>query len=279
EHGWTVRVVGNRFPALDSPDDSDGAEMLDAPGPYRAMTGFGAHEVVVETPRHGEGLADYPPEHLTLLADAYAARLAYWRNDPRLAAALLFRNWGRAAGASLSHAHTQLVAMPRVPDALVRELGNFAEAASASRPCPLCEAMRADDAGGRVVWDDGVFAVQSPWAAPIPYFLRIAPRRCCPSLADATSAERAGFGAALGAAASAVRGLFGDVALNVVVRVAPHTVHRLQGLPFHWHADVILRTSDQAGFEWGSGTYINVIDPDEAALALRRALQGPGGLE
>lgn len=275
---WTVRVVENAFPALVSPDDEDGADPAGAPAPYVSLTGFGAHEVVVETPRHGEGLADYPPEHATLLVDAYADRLRHWRADGRFAAAVLFRNWGHAAGASLSHAHTQLVAIGRVPDTIVRELGNFSQAASGSQRCVLCQATEADDAGGRVVWDDGIVAVHSPFAAPIPYALRIAPRRCSVTLADATREERASFGAALVATARAIRGAFGDVAFNIVVHDGPYAAQRAVALPFHWHAEVILRTSDQAGFEWGSGTYMNVIDPDEAAAVLRAGLvaDGPG---
>lgn len=273
EHEWTLRACGNRYPALEASDLSDGADELEAPPPYHAMEGFGAHEVIVETPRHGEGLADYPREHLALLAEAYAQRLAHWRRDLRVAAAVLFRNWGRVAGASLAHAHTQLIGFPRVPDALVRELGNFSQAASGARRCPLCEAADADDRGGRAVWDDGVTTVHSPYAAPIPYFMRIVPRACALTLADATSEEKASFGDALGAAARSLRGTFGDVGFNVVVRTAPFTVHRAVGLPFHWHADVLPRTSDQAGLEWGTGTYINVIDPDEAARALRTGLE------
>ena len=276
EFGWTVRVVENRYPALEVPEDSDGADDLDAPPPYRATGGFGVHELIVETPRHGEGLADYPAEHLALLADTYATRLAGWREDSRLAAALLFRNWGRFAGASLSHAHTQLVALPRVPDALVRELGNFSQAASGSGRCPLCEALSADDEGGRAVFDDGIVAVHSPYAAPIPYSMRIAPRGCSLSLADAGAEERASFGAAMGAAARALRGAFGDVAFNLFVHVAPYTVHRIQGLPFHWHAEVTPHTFQHAGFEWGSGTHINVIDPDDAARVLRDGLAVSG---
>jgi UDPglucose--hexose-1-phosphate uridylyltransferase len=271
EHGWTVRVFENRYPVLEAPDDSDGSNDLVAPGPYRAVTGFGVSEVIVETPRHGEGLADYPDEHLTLLADAYASRLAHLREDVRLSAAVLFRNWGRVGGASLAHAHSQIAALPRVPDALVHEVGNFSQAASSSMPCPLCDALAADDEGGRTVWDDGVVAVHSPYAAPIPYFMRISPRRCSLSLADSPDAERASFGAAMGAAARTLRGVFGDSAFNLVVHVAPFTLHRVRGLPFHWHADVIPRTSDQAGFEWGSRTYVNVVDPDVAARDLRHA--------
>jgi len=269
---WTVRAVENAFPALKAADDEDGSDELDAPGPYRGQTGFGVHEVIVETPDHGAGLADLSPEHAALLVDAYAARLRHWRADGRFAAAVLFRNWGRAAGASLSHAHTQFAALPRVPDALVRELGNFSGAASSSRPCPLCEAVTADHRGGRTIWEDAYTVVQSPWAAPIPYFMRIAPRRCSTTLADATVAERGSFGAALLAAARAVRGTFGEVAFNIVLHDGPYAAQRAVSLPFHWHAEVVLRTSDQAGFEWGSGTYINVVDPDDAAVALREGL-------
>lgn len=271
ESGWTVRVFENRFPSLAAADDDDGLRTLYAPSPYRGRPGFGAHEIVVETPRHGEGLADYAPGHAAALVDAYADRIAHWREDGRFAAAVIFRNFGRAAGASLSHAHTQIVAMPRVPDTLLRELGNFSEAASVSGRCVLCDATAADDAGGRIVFDDDVTVVHSPWAAPIPYFIRIAPRRCAPTLADVDAEGRSSFGAALVAAAKAVRGVFGDVAFNVIVHDAPYSAQHA-GLPFHWHAEVILRTSDQAGFEWGSGTFINVIDPDEAARALRDAL-------
>jgi len=134
------------------------------------------------------------------------------------------------------------------------------------------------------VWDDGVVAVHSPYAAPIPYALRIAPRRCSVTLADATPAERASFGNALVATARAIRGAFGDVAFNIVLHDGPYAAQRAVALPFHWHAEVILRTSDQAGFEWGSGTYINVVDPDAAADTLRAgleadALQAPGPMQ
>lgn len=269
---WTTRVFENRFPALVAPDESDGSDPLDAPEPYEACTGFGAHEIVVETPRHGEGLADYSPEHAALLVDTWEQRLRWWARDPRFAAAVVFRNWGLSAGASLAHAHSQIAVLPRVPDVLVREIGNFSGAAASGRACVLCEAIVADDRDGRTVFDDGVTVVQSPFAAPIPYFMRIASRRCTPSITDSTGEERASFGAALVAAARAVEGVFGDVAFNLVLHVAPYTTRRMTGLPFHWHADVILRTSDQAGFEWGSGLYTNPVDPDEAAAALRAGL-------
>jgi UDPglucose--hexose-1-phosphate uridylyltransferase len=271
QEAWSVRVFENRYPALTSGDEEDWACDLEAPWPYSGTTGFGVHEVIVETPRHDEVLADLTPAHAALLAEAYADRLRVWREDGRFAAGLLFRNFGRAAGASLSHPHTQFVALPRVPEAILRELGNFSQDGSERGRCVLCEAMRADDAGGRIVFDDGLTVVHSPWAAPVPYFMRIAPRSCASTLADATRGQLASFGVALTSAARAVRGIFGDAAFNVVVHDAPYSAQHA-GLPYHWHAEVVPRTSDQAGFEWGSGVYLNVIDPDAAAAALRTGL-------
>lgn len=269
--GWTVRVMENLYPALVAGEDEEFAVDVTAPHPYQATSGFGQHEVIVETPRHDEVMADYSPEHASLLVDAYAGRLRTWRDDGRFCAPILFRNFGRAAGASLSHPHTQLMVLPRVPQVLVRELGNFSQEASEHGRCALCRLLAVDDAGDRIVFDDGITVVHSPWAAPVPYFMRIAPRRCEASLADTSAAERASFGAALVAASRAIRGMFGDAAFNIVVHDAPYSA-QLAGLPYHWHAEVVPRTSDQAGFEWGSGVYLNVIDPDEAAADLRDGL-------
>lgn len=270
--GWTVRVVENRWPALTAPDDLDGADDTGAPLPYRATTGFGAHEVIVETPRHGEGLADLGPEHARLLVDAWADRIRFWFADGRLACPVIFRNWGRAAGASIAHAHTQLVVLPRVPDAIVRELGNFSGAASSHGGCLLCDALAADDAGGRVVFDDGVTVAHAPFASAVPHSIRIAPRTCEPTIASMGPQAADSLAAALVACARAVRGALGDVAFNMSVHVAPYTAMRVAGLPFHWHVDLIPRSGDLAGLEVGSGVYVNVVDPDEAAAELRRGL-------
>jgi UDPglucose--hexose-1-phosphate uridylyltransferase len=273
--GWVTRVVDNKFPALQAPDDALGAEDIDSPPPYKAVTGFGGHEVIIETPRHGEGLADYDEAHACALVDTLVDRVRFWRDDGRMAHTLIFRNWGLKAGASLAHAHMQLTALPRIPDTIVREMGNYMTYGDQhGGRCVMCASLEADDAGGRIVWDDGITVVHSPWAAPIPYALRLAPRRHSPSIIDLTSEERRSFGRAMVATARAFKGLFGDPAFNIVVHIAPYRIAELGAIPYHWHVQFILRTSDQAGFEWGTGQFLNVIDPDDAATALREALGG-----
>jgi UDPglucose--hexose-1-phosphate uridylyltransferase len=273
DDSWRIRVVENKFPALSDDGEEDWARDVEAPEPYSGTTGFGVHEVIVETPIHDQVLADFSPEHASLLVDAYVDRIRTWREDGRFASCLLFRNYGKAAGASLYHVHTQFIAMPRVPDVIVRELGNFSQYAGESGRCVLCDAMGADDRDGRIIFDDGITVVHSPWAAPVPYFMRIAPRACTETLADATAEQRASFGASLVAAAKALRGLVGDAAFNVVVHDAPYSAQHA-GLPYHWHADVVPRTVQLAGFEWGTGVFLNVMDPDAAAVALKESLSG-----
>lgn len=270
---WVTRVVDNKFPALTAPEDAFGAEDIQAPPPYRGMTGFGGHELIVETPRHGEGLADYDDEHARIIVDTLIDRVRYWQDDGRVAHVLVFRNWGQKAGASLAHAHMQLAALPRIPDAIGRELGNFMTYAEQTHGrCVLCAAQASDAEGGRTIWDDGITLVQSPWAAPIPYALRLSPVRHAPSILDLTSEERDSLGRALVATARVLKDAFGDPAFNIIFHVAPFRLAQLGAYPYHWHVQFILRTSDQAGFEWGTGQFLNVIDPDVAAEQLREAM-------
>ncbi len=271
---WTVRVVPNLYPALSAPDTAEGSEPLPAPGPYEAVTGFGGHEVVVETPRHEEGLADFSDRHARLVVDAFAERLRYWRDDGRTAVVVLFRNQGSLSGASLAHAHTQLIALPRVPDIIVREIGNMTTYAEAhTGRCLLCDATAADDEAGLTVWDDGITRLVSPWAATSPYQMRIVPHRCAHTFADADDPERDSLAVALTAAARAYAGALGPaVAFNLVVHTAPFAVERTGALPFHWHVELVPRFSCAAGFEVGTAMGINSTGSDRAAERLRSAI-------
>jgi UDPglucose--hexose-1-phosphate uridylyltransferase len=270
---WTVRVVPNLYPALEADADGDGAVAVEAPGPYEACTGFGGHEVVIETPRHEEGLADLSPAHARLVVDAFAARLAHWRDDGRTAAVVLFRNQGSMSGASLAHAHTQLIALPRVPDAIVREIGNLSTYADAHQGrCLLCDMADSDAASGLTVYDDGVTRVLSPWAATSPYLMRVVPYRCASTFSDAPAAELDSLALALTATARAYRDALGDPSFNLVVHTAPFAIERTGVLPFHWHVDLVPRFSCSAGFEVGTGMGINSTGPVAAAELLRSAI-------
>lgn len=286
DSSWTTRVVPNKYPFVNASEDVEGAEETDAPPPYRGLSGFGVHEVIVETPDHSSALSRYTLEQARSVIDTMIARIEHWRDDGRSAQVLVWRNWGRAAGASLAHPHMQLATLPRVPDAIVREVGNFMTYASEGKGCLMCATQEADDSDGRTVFDDGITLVQSPWAATVAYALRISPRECSPTIAGLGERERDSLARALVVTAGALKGLFGEEpAYNLLFHVAPYIAEKTAGLiPFHWHVEVLPRKAAQAGFEWASGMYTNLVDPDEAAEALRAQAdvvlgamrQGPG---
>lgn len=269
---WTVRVIDNKFPAVSAPDDVPAPDDLDAPCPYRGESGFGGHEVIVETPDHAQGLAGYSPAHARLVVDALIARLDAWREDGRVAQAVLFRNWGKAAGASLSHAHTQLITLARIPELVTREVGNFVDHEGGHGGCLLCDVWEAD--APRTVFEQGDFIVQVPYAAPVPYALRVVPRTCAPSPLGLTGEHRDDLARTLVKVAATLRAAFGDPPFNLAVHIAPYPSLRAPGLPYHWHLSVIPRTAIFAGFEWGSGYRLNPVDPDVAAATLREAADG-----
>lgn len=229
--------------------------------------------MIIETPRHHEGLADLSQAHARLVIDAFAERLAYWRDDGRTSCGVLFRNQGSMSGASLAHAHTQLIVLPRVPDPITREIGNLSTYANANPGrCLLCDAAESDAHSGLTVFDDGVTRVISPWAATSPYLLRVIPHRCAATFSDAPASERESLAAAITTAARAYRDGLGDPSFNLVVHTAPFSVERTGALPFHWHVDLVPRFSCSAGFEVGTGMGINSTGPERAAERLRSAI-------
>lgn len=265
---WTVRAFENKFPAV-SAAGATGPTLVDAPAPYQATSAFGGHEVIVETPEHTQGLADYSYPHARLVVDAYVQRLTAWRDDGRVAQPVLFRNWGKAAGASLAHPHSQLITLADVPEAVEREAANFA-AGARDGGCVLCEAIEADAAAGRTLFEAGDFAVQVPYASLVPYAIRIAPKSCSGTPLDLTEDGRGDLGESLTTTAKLLKAIMGDPPFNLAFHIAPYErggnlVH------YHWHISVVPRTSIFAGFEWVSGYRLNPVDPDDAAAAFREA--------
>jgi len=206
--------------------------------------------------------------------DACVARMKYWHVDGRVAYPLLFRNWGRGAGASLTHAHTQLIALPRVPTTVISEMGNMSGHYLDAGVCLMCQMAKTDDVGGRTVYDAGTVLVQSPWPALTPYRLRIVPKECARTFEDARTDVIDGLAQALSVTARLLRAHLGDPAFNLIARVSPYSLTDVVSLPFHWHIEVIPRLFGQAGYEIGSGAYINSTDPDDVARALRATLDG-----
>jgi UDPglucose--hexose-1-phosphate uridylyltransferase len=248
--GWRVRVVPNLYPIVDSPASHDGRE-----GSVRVT---GAHEVVILSPSHDASFAQLDPEQcvevLTVIRERVRVHLAAGHRYVQV-----FVNQGKAAGASIAHPHAQIVALDRVPASVEESLGRFATTDLVARD--LADAR----AGDRIVVD-GPAPAWTPFAAWAPYGMRVAHRSTRARMEEATDAEIGVVAVGLRDALAALQRTLGEAPYNVVFRTAP------PGRPageLHWHADVIPRVSIVAGFEEGTGMFVNTVAPEQAAVLLR----------
>ncbi|MFT3913625.1 MAG: galactose-1-phosphate uridylyltransferase [Anaeromyxobacteraceae bacterium] len=263
--GWKVRVVPNRFPALKIEGDLDRG----ADGIYDRMNGIGAHEVIVETPDHARQLKDLTDAELADLLAAFRARSLDLRNDPRFRYVLLFKNHGRAAGASLEHTHSQLIALPVVPRQVSEEIEGARRHFDHKERCIFCDIVAQErKERARLVYENEDFVVVAPYAPRSPFETWILPRRHESSF-DAEPRERlAGCAQALGTTLRRLAAALGDPDYNFMLHSNP-----LRDAPspsYHWHIEVMPALTQVAGFEWGSGFHINPVPPEEAAEFLRK---------
>ncbi|HOA34835.1 MAG TPA: DUF4921 family protein [Bacillota bacterium] len=260
--GWRVRVVPNKYPAV----------MLEEKGTpdFRGALspGYGAHELLIEIPEHNLQPGSFPPRQMELVVEAYYRRGRALANYRRLRYLQIFRNHRREAGASIEHPHSQLIALPFVPPAVRLELESAHQAYLAEGICPFCRMLEEErQFDGRVILNCGAYTAFIPFAARSPFETWILPRRHEASFFETAASERAELAEFLEELFRLYAHVLGDTPYNYYLHTAP-----LRSLPlphYHWHIELIPRVSIAAGFEMGSGVYINVTRPEEAARFLR----------
>lgn len=274
--GWRVRVVPNLYPALRIEGNLDPS----AEGLYDRMHGIGAHEVIIETPEHGVPMADMDYRHVERILQVYIERHRDLFRDGRFKYVLIFKNHGFRAGATIPHPHSQLIATPVTPLVVATKLDSARDHYRVKSRCLFCDLLSQDLADGkRVVWLDSTFAVIAPYASRFPFELMIIPRRHSHSFDSMTAEEISGLARVMRDTLRRLKICLDDPPYNYMIHTAPNTntlPHRTgfwETLPFdfHWHIEVIPRLTRTAGFEWGTGFYINPTLPEEAAAFLREA--------
>ncbi len=267
EPGWTARVVPNKYPALAG---SGSATSAPEPGDsfYATAAGTGAHEVIVESAAHVTRTTQLSTQALAGILGLYRQRLADVRQDRGLVQAVIFKNVGAAAGATLEHLHSQLVALPFVLPGTAAALERSRASYEQHDRCVYCEMVRRERARAeRIVVDTAQFVAFCPFAARGPFETWIMPTEHAShyeSLAHDATQQLAN---ALHRVLASIESVLDRPAYNYVVRTAPFDTPALRH--YHWHIEVVPRTSRLAGFEWGSGCYINSVPPEEAAAAMR----------
>ena len=275
--GWQVRVVANKFPALRVDHDLGRREM----GMFDMMNGIGAHEVIIESPDHVKTLTDFDLPHLEKILSVYKERSLDLKKDQRLKYILLFKNYGRDAGASLEHSHSQLVVTPIIPKRIKEELQGAKRYFDCKKRCIFCDIINQEiDYGVRIIEVKGNFVAIAPFAARFPFEVWILPRRHSPDFDRSSDEELMGLGKILRSILRRLSKALNNPSYNFVFHVAPNRGPRggywqTIDKDYHWHIEIMPRIVKAGGFEWGTGFYINPTPPEEAATYLRELQEWP----
>ncbi|HEX3725198.1 MAG TPA: galactose-1-phosphate uridylyltransferase [Pirellulales bacterium] len=262
--GWHVRVVPNKYPALEMAEELNQRNQ----GMYLTMRGVGVHEVIIESPRHLVSTTELSQEPLRDVLLMYRDRLLNWKQDPRLIYGMIFKNVGAAAGASLEHVHSQLIVTPIVPINVAEELAGSQAYFDGHGRCVFCEMIQQERAyQKRIVLDSPGFVVFCPFAARFPYETWILPTSHASHYETLSPADAEELAQVLRRVLIKIETALDWPAYNYIIHTAPFDTQALGH--YHWHIEIIPRVTKTAGFEWGSGFYINPVPPEEAAMFMR----------
>lgn len=275
--GWTVRVVPNRFPAL----RVEGALDKEAVGFYDRMNGVGAHEVVVETPFADKELDELPLADVVHVLKAWRARMIDLMKDTRFRYLLVFKNVGALAGASLAHAHSQIIALPVTP-IVVKEKLAAARSYFLEKDRNLFEDILRNEIKSeeRLVFQNAGYAAFCPFASRFSFETCIMPRHQSPDFYKSSDHELVLLADMLKKVLHACRAGLDRPPYNLVLHTAPMRWPRpghwqTLDFDFRWHIEILPRLSGVAGFEFGTGFYINPVLPEAAAQFLRGVKSAP----
>ncbi len=264
--GWWVRVIPNKFPAL-SPD---GDLCKRGVGIYDMMSGVGVHEVIVESPEHVRSQTQVPLKQVREVMWAYRDRLLALKKDKRFLYGMIFKNVGKEGGASLYHSHSQLIAVPFVPVRIREEMRGSKEFYDYRGRCVFCDMIGDEKATGeRVVEETEEFIAFEPFASRFPFETWILPKRHGSHFEDAGKAQFEDLGFILQRTLFRLEATLPGVSYNYILHTGAFDTEFLEY--YHWHIEVIPRLTKVAGFEWGTGVYINPVAPESARGFLMEA--------
>jgi len=262
--GWRVRCVPNMFPAL----EASGDVRRRGDGLFVSVDGVGAHEIIVESPDHDGHMSTLEETQIAEVLRAYRDRYRALAADPRVRYVLIFKNHGERAGASLSHPHSQLVATPIVPLRILDELeGVRAHRGPKAGSCLYCDVISEErKARQRIVAEDDGFVALAPYAARFPFETWILPKDHAGAFESIPDGHRLRLARFLKDILGRMDRILDDPSFNYYI----HTVPRGDdGVAYHWHLEITPHLTEIAGFERGSGFYINPVVPEDAAAILR----------
>ncbi len=263
--GWTLRVVPNKFPAL----QIHGELTKKGEGVFDRMNGVGAHEVIIETADHQLSLATMPLRAVEDVLWAYFFRLTDLNKDARLRYVLIFKNEGEVAGSSLEHTHSQLIALPIVPKSVKEEIESSKKYYDNKERCIFCDIINQElNADKRVIYENDKYLSISPFAPREPFETWILPKMhqsnfSPPDKSFSSLAE------ILQRTLKQLDKVLDTPPYNFIIHTSPFK-EEINDY-YHWHIEIVPKLTRRAGFEWGSGFYINPTPPEEATKYMKEA--------
>ena len=242
---WQLRVFPNVF-----------AAMVPFPAPataeWSALPGHGYHEVIVDSPQHRENPADFAQEHMEKVIQVYRDRYVQYCSKSLVKYVSIFKNWGKEAGASLSHSHSQLVTLPILPPLIKREL----DAISRAELCPFCNIVAQEKESCRLIEENENWILIAPFYSQTPYEIWILPKRHFANLKEMHKDEGKSLAALLKRTLGSMQSALNDPPYNCMIFQ----------LLFGYHLNIRIQPaiSKIAGFERSTGVYINSIAPEQA---------------
>jgi UDPglucose--hexose-1-phosphate uridylyltransferase len=263
---WDLRVVPNKFPALQVEGNLD----REGEGLFDRMNGIGAHEVVIETPDHARTLATMTELEIERVLWAYRDRILDLKRDIRFRYILIFKNHGAPAGATLEHSHSQLIALPIVPDYVKDEIEGARKHFASKERCVFCDIIRQEtSAGRRVIHENADVVALAPYAPRFPFETWLLPKHHGARYEEAPRQQYEGLARMIKSVLGRMDRALESPSYNMILHSLPFSEQATDF--YHWHVEIMPKLTRTAGFEWGTGFYINPTSPEEAAQVLRNA--------
>ena len=268
--GWKVRVVPNKYPAL----NREGEISLKKIGILEKIDGLGVHEVIIETPYHYKDFNSLSIDNVILILKTYRQRYLDLFKDGRIKYILIFKNYGVDGGASLEHSHSQLIGTPIIPQRIKEELKGAQKFFNHKKRCIFCDYIKLEiQSKDRLIKETEKYIVISPFAARFPFEIWILPKYHSTYYEEINDDEILDLSNIMKEILLKIKNKLNNPPYNFIIHTAPSKdFFKKEGIDlnkkYHWHIEIIPRLTKIAGFEWGTGFYINPISPEEAAKFL-----------
>ncbi|MFA6383856.1 MAG: galactose-1-phosphate uridylyltransferase [Candidatus Omnitrophota bacterium] len=266
--GWQVRVVPNKFPALQIEGDLERRPL----GMYDMTSGIGAHEIVIESPYHHKDLSDLLDSEVANILHMYFQRALDLEKDRRFKYVMIFKNNGHGAGASLEHPHTQIIALPMVPKIVKEEIRGAKNYFEYRERCIFCDIIRQEvEDKERIVMENRNFMAFCPFVSRFPFEIWIMPKKHASYFCQTPVEQIPDLAVMLKGIIARVKKVFGNTAYNFIIHTSPINSDGQAMDSYHWHLEFMPKLTRVAGFEWGTGFYLVPTPPELAAKFLREA--------